>query len=130
MNEPAPQPPGFYRDGEGRLKRQAARFRIYGMNMRGEIVRELTGESGAKVTWTVQLANTKAAWYGFQIALDIPEAPSAPPSTLRNPAVADRTKLAITPVGALRRRRERACGEVRRRAVHGQAGLSRRGFHG
>ncbi|MBN9511475.1 MAG: LodA/GoxA family CTQ-dependent oxidase, partial [Alphaproteobacteria bacterium] len=97
VNEPAPQPPGFYRDDEGRLKRQAARFRVYGMNMRGEIVRELTGESGARVTWTVQLANTKSAWYGFQIALDIPEAPSAPPSTLRNAAVADRTKLAITP---------------------------------
>jgi hypothetical protein len=98
VNEPEPKPPGFYRDAQGRLKRQAARFRVYGVNMQGEIVRELTdGAAGAEITWTVQLANTKAAWYGFQLALDIPEASSAPPTTLRNAAVADRTKLAITP---------------------------------
>lgn len=97
-----PDPPaekaGFYRDEHGRLKRQAARFRIYGVNALGRIVRELsTPDSGADVRWSVQVANTKAAWYGFQIALDIPEAAAAPPSTLRNAAVADRTRLAITP---------------------------------
>jgi hypothetical protein len=98
VTDPEPLPLGSYRDAEGRLKRQAARFRIYGVNARGEIVRELTGpDSGAKVTWKVQLANTKAAWYGFQLALDIPEASSAPPTVLRNAAVADRTRLAITP---------------------------------
>ncbi|MBV9116424.1 MAG: LodA/GoxA family CTQ-dependent oxidase, partial [Acetobacteraceae bacterium] len=98
VTEPKPHAPGFYRDGEGALKRQAARFRLYGVNMQGEIVRELTGaQPGADVTWTVRLANTKAAWYGFQIALDIPEAPSAPPTLLRNAAVADRGRLAITP---------------------------------
>ncbi|KGF68954.1 hypothetical protein LL06_13525 [Hoeflea sp. BAL378] len=96
--DPAPLPPGSYRDAEMRLKRQAARFRIYGCNARGEIVRELTGEgSDAKIRWSVQLANQKAAWYGFQLALDIPEANYAPPTTLRNPGVADRTRLAITP---------------------------------
>ena len=94
--DPAPMPPGFYRDAQHRLKRQAARFRVYGLNAKGEIVRELTGaNSGARVLWTVQLANTKSAWYGFQLALDIPEASSAPPTVLRNAAVADRTKLAI-----------------------------------
>jgi len=61
-------------------------------------VRELSGlGGGADVRWTVQLANTKAAWYSFQIALDIPEAAAAPASTLRNAAVADRNRLAITP---------------------------------
>jgi hypothetical protein len=95
---PPPRDRGFYRDSEGRLKRQAARFRIYGVNAEGRIIRELSTEgSGAKVRWSVQLANTKAAWYGFQLALDIPEASSAPPTTLRNAAVADRTRLAITP---------------------------------
>ena len=96
--DPLPLPPGSYRDGQRRLKRQAARFRIYGCNARGQIVRELTGaDSGAQITWTVNLANTKAAWYGFQLALDIPEANYAPPTTLRNPGVADRASLAITP---------------------------------
>jgi len=96
--DPPPLPAGSYRDKTGALKRQAARFRIYGVNAAGEIVRELTGEgTGAAITWHVELANTKAAWYGFQLALDIPEAASAPPTTLRNAAVADRSKLAILP---------------------------------
>jgi hypothetical protein len=93
---PPAEPPGFYRDAHKRLKRQAARFRIYGINAKGEIVRELT-PANAQIDWHVQLANTKPAWYGFQLALDIPEAASAPPTTLRNAAVADRSKLAITP---------------------------------
>jgi hypothetical protein len=98
VTDPPPLPPGSYRDADKRLKRQAARFRVYGVNARGEIVRELTGsEPGATVEWTVQLANQKAAWYGFQLALDIPEASYAPPTTLRNPGVADRARLAITP---------------------------------
>lgn len=97
VTDPPPLPAGSYRDKAKRLKRQAARFRIYGVNARGEIVRELTGDAaGAKIEWSVQLANQKAAWYGFQLALDIPEAHYAPPTTLRNPGVADRSKLAIT----------------------------------
>ncbi len=91
-------PHGSYRDAAGALKRQAARFRIYGANAKGEIVRELTGDAKhAKIEWKVQLANTKAGWYGFQLALDVPEAASAPPTVLRNPTIADRSKLAITP---------------------------------
>ncbi|GGL00325.1 LodA/GoxA family CTQ-dependent oxidase [Deinococcus radiotolerans] len=96
--DPEPLAPGSYRDGQKRLKRQAARFRVYGCNARGEIVRELSGgHDDVEIEWTVQLANTKAAWYGFQLALDIPEANYAPPTTLRNPGVADRATLAITP---------------------------------
>src|SRR3546814_8369064 len=72
---------------------QSARFRIYGCNARGDIVRELTGaDSNAEIEWSVELANQKAAWYGFQLALDIPEANYAPPTTLRNPGVADRRR--------------------------------------
>jgi L-lysine epsilon oxidase-like protein len=94
---PIPEP-GFYRDKRGALKRQAARFRIYGVNAKGEIVRELTGaRSKAKIAWSAHLANTKAAWFTFQLALDIPEAADAPQTTLRNPAVPDRDKLAIVP---------------------------------
>jgi hypothetical protein len=85
-----------YRDAEGRLYPQAARFRIYGVNAAGKIVKELTAPgAGADVEWTVHLANKKAAWYCFQIALDIPEADSADPSTLRNPTVSDRAALVL-----------------------------------
>jgi len=98
VTHPAPKPLGFYRDETGALKREAARFRIYGLNSDGEIVRELTAaEPATRITWTVALANTKAAWYQFQLALDIPEAASAPASNLRNAKVKDRAQLAITP---------------------------------
>jgi len=96
--DPPPLAAGSYRDTTGALKRQAARFRIFGVNNAGAIVRELTGDGGgAEIIWQVELANTKAAWYGFQLALDIPEAASAPPTVLRNAAVADRSTLSILP---------------------------------
>lgn len=63
------------RDGAGAIKRQAARFRVYGLNAAGEVVRELTSRD-ADVEWTVHLANKKAAWYRFEAALDLPEAGS------------------------------------------------------
>src|SRR6202035_2710645 len=81
--EPRPLPLGSYRDATGALKRQDARFRIYGVNAKGQIIRELSGDnSDAEIVWSVQLANTKAAWYGFQFALDISETGSAPPTTM------------------------------------------------
>jgi hypothetical protein len=78
------------------LKRQAVRFRIYGLDAQGRAVAELT-QFNAEIAWSVQLANKKAAWYQFQIALDIPEADSAPHAFLRNVAVSDRNGLVIDP---------------------------------
>lgn len=96
VTDPPLEAPGFYRDKHGALKRQAVRFRIYGLNAEGKAVRELT-LADADIHWTVHLANKKSAWYQFQIALDIPEAPSAPPSLLRNSTVSDRAALTIDP---------------------------------
>lgn len=89
-------PPGWYRDSAGRLKREAARFRIYGLNGLGRPVKELTAENAA-IYWSVQVANQKASWYEFQLALDIPEIADAPPSLLRNATVEDRAALTISP---------------------------------
>jgi hypothetical protein len=74
---PSPPPDGGYRDRSGALKRQAARFRIYGYDRHGRVVSELTA-ANADVKWTVHLANKKASWYAFEIALDIPEATPTP----------------------------------------------------
>jgi L-Lysine epsilon oxidase N-terminal/L-lysine epsilon oxidase C-terminal domain len=82
------------RDNTGALKRQAARFRIYGYNAAGDVVAELTAGSGT-IEWQVEVANLKAAWYQFQISLDIPEAATAPQSAQRNIDEQDRTKLSI-----------------------------------
>ena len=71
---------GFYKDATGALKRQAARFRVYGLNAGGKVVKELTANN-AQLTWRVHVANTKAAWYEFDVAMDIPQAKPVP---LRN----------------------------------------------
>jgi hypothetical protein len=68
----------------------------------GNIIRELTAEDG-DITWTVHVANKKAAWYNFDLALDIPQATGAfkgyspVESTLRNVTIsdADRSRLVI-----------------------------------
>jgi len=36
------RPPGGYRDAQGRIKRQAARFRLFGYDKKGKPVREIT----------------------------------------------------------------------------------------
>lgn len=99
VTEPAPNPPGFYRDSSGALKREVAQFRVYGYDAAGRVVRELHMGDGVEIEWTVELANHKAAWYNFELALDIPEAATAPASTRRNASVPvpARGKLSITP---------------------------------
>ena len=94
--DPPMQDAGYYRDENGALKRQVVRFRIYGFDAHGRVVAELT-RANAEIVWSVHLANKKAAWYQFQIALDIPEAKSAPRSCLRNIAIPNRTDLVIDP---------------------------------
>ncbi|SLN32396.1 L-lysine 6-oxidase [Roseovarius litorisediminis] len=96
VTDPAPQEPGFYRDGKGRLKREAARFRVYGLNALGQPVKELTLDN-ADIRWHVRLENQKSAWYQFQLAMDIPEFADAPASLRRNASVSDRAALKITP---------------------------------
>jgi len=58
------RPRGGYKDAQGRIKRQAARFRLFGYDKRGKLVKEITAKD-ASVTWTVHLANKKAAWKQF-----------------------------------------------------------------
>jgi L-Lysine epsilon oxidase N-terminal/L-lysine epsilon oxidase C-terminal domain/Iron-containing redox enzyme len=58
-------PDGGYKDPEGRIKRQAARYRVYAYDENDNVVCELTS-SNANITWTVHLANKKADWYEFR----------------------------------------------------------------
>jgi hypothetical protein len=71
---PTDPPEGGYRDKQGRLKRQAALFHIYGYDEEDNIVAELTQSGDTTIEWTVHVANKKAAWYDFDVALDLPEA--------------------------------------------------------
>jgi hypothetical protein len=65
-----PQSEGGFKDAEGRVKRQAARFRIYGLDEAGRAVKEITADT-AEITWRVHLANRKAVWYQFNNAMDL-----------------------------------------------------------
>lgn len=90
----------FYRDREGKIKRQAAEFRIYGLNIKGEVVKELTHpdiKDKVEIDWSCHLANQKAAWYQFNLALDIPEAneDEYKYSFKRNSEILDRMSLVI-----------------------------------
>lgn len=67
-----PVPPGGFKDPQGRILRQAVRFRVYGFDAQDRVVAELNANN-AEVHWTAHVANKKAAWYQFDQAFDIPE---------------------------------------------------------
>jgi len=80
--------PAKYKDPEGRIKRQGARFRIYEYTTddAGVVakVRENTGAE-AEIEWEVHLANRKAA------------SPTLPQTHRRNQGIADENDLIIDP---------------------------------
>ena len=86
---------GGFKDGNGAVARQAARFRVFGLDSQGRVVRELTARDG-DITWRVTVANSKGAWYEPATPYDIPGAPATP---RRNPNVkgAAREGLAVAP---------------------------------
>jgi L-Lysine epsilon oxidase N-terminal/L-lysine epsilon oxidase C-terminal domain len=99
-----PIDPDHFRDRKGRIKRQAARFRLYGLDADGRVVREITTQD-AEISWTVHIANTKAAWFQFDQAMDVPASKgkvagvNPTVSLLRNPQVKlrERDRLVIDP---------------------------------
>lgn len=84
-------PKGGYKDARHRIKRQAARFRLFGYDENNALVKEITA-TDATIEWNVHLANKKAEWIQFQG----PQA-QTDPSLRRNPKVADRNSLIIDP---------------------------------
>lgn len=86
-----PAPTGGYRDAQGRIKRQAARFRLFGYDQKGKLLGEITARD-ANITWTVSLANKKAEWIKFQGRKSITD-----PNLRRNNSITDRESLIINP---------------------------------
>ena len=96
-------PPGSYRDEHKKLKRQAARFRIYGCNARGERARADRRGSDAEIEWKVELAKSEGG------VVRLPARARHSRSQLRAAhdlfatlRVADRSRLAITPGAPIR----------------------------
>ena len=69
---PARPGDGLFKDAAGRIKRQAARFRIFGYDEHGEVVREIKADE-AEISWTVHLANRKAAAERFRQSANEPK---------------------------------------------------------
>jgi len=92
-----PEPDGGFKDGDGAIKKQAQRFRLYAFDRNGAVIGEITA-ADAQVTWSVHVANTKAAWYGFNNPLDNGELAPGIPGQLRNQAfvsMADRERMLV-----------------------------------
>jgi hypothetical protein len=88
-----------FRDSEGRLRRQAARFRIW-RRRPGTTPEEVTLETkGVRaIRWTVHLANKKASWYRFQTSRG--QGGYGPNHALRNAdlqSTEERRRLVIDP---------------------------------
>lgn len=56
--------PFSYKDASGAIRRQAARFHVYAFDTADQLLGELCGK-GVEITWSVELANKKAAWFNF-----------------------------------------------------------------
>lgn len=102
-----PRPNGGYKDAGNlnkgippRLKRQAARFRIFGYDKDGNLVRELSA-ADAEIKWTVHLANKKAEWDRFEgkAGEDLPIGERREPAAYRNRDIRGeaRSQLMIDP---------------------------------
>jgi hypothetical protein len=92
-----PNPEGGFKDKQGRVKKQAARFRIYGFDDKDKVIGEITSDD-AEITWTVQVANTKASWRrfaGVRRGMDTDQGVN--PTPLRNKTVQQRSLLEIRP---------------------------------
>ncbi len=92
----SPTDPGALRDAQGKIKRQAVRFRIYARLTSGE-VRELTLDDGVEIEWHVTVANLKAGWYEFTNALDLPDGLSITAPKRNADTSSGRFRLEITP---------------------------------
>ncbi len=100
-----PNPEGGFKDKMGRIKRQAAEFRVFGYNKDGVAVKEITADD-ADIIWNVHLVNRKAEynqfagrWWQSQYPEWYKEDPNNPP--LRNQEILDPAerakKLVIDP---------------------------------
>lgn len=97
----APSPDGGFKDGEEAIKKQVQRFRVYAFDENNAVIGEVTADQ-AEVSWAVHVANTKAAWYGFNNPLDNGELAPGLPGQLRNQSfvtTADRERMLVIDAG-------------------------------
>jgi L-Lysine epsilon oxidase N-terminal/L-lysine epsilon oxidase C-terminal domain len=90
---PPPTPDGHYKDSSFRIKRQAARFRLFAYETGSSEPKEITLADVDSIKWTVQLANTKAEAQVFGDGINNQSDLDQP----RNAKIEDRASLIIKP---------------------------------
>ncbi|KAI9511269.1 hypothetical protein F5148DRAFT_374656 [Russula earlei] len=80
------EPEVGFKDHNGAVNRQAARFRVYAFDAKGTVLGELNSQSGFDLNWAVEVTNRKPAWYTFMGGQQ-PGAFEPGNTTLRNPTV-------------------------------------------
>ena len=96
-----PAPEGGFKDGDEVIKKQVQRFRVYAFDENDAVIGEVTANE-AQVGWAVHVANTKAAWYGFNNPADNGELAPGLPGQLRNQIFvtkADRERMLVIDAG-------------------------------
>jgi hypothetical protein len=101
------QPPmpkdGDFKDNNRKIKKQAQRFRVYAFDNNDKVIGEITSAS-ARISWKAHLANTKAAWYGFNNPMDNGELDPGLPTQKRNKNVVsdiNRERMLVIDGGAV-----------------------------
>jgi hypothetical protein len=77
------RPEGGFKDGDSLIKKQVQRYRVFAFDDQDRVIGELAS-ADAKIEWRVQVANTKAAWYGFINPLDNGKHAPGIPGKMRN----------------------------------------------
>ena len=98
-----PNPEGGFKVGTGSIKKQVQRFFVYGFDENGDVVRELTNSDNVNIDWSVRVANTKAAWYGFNNPMDLGANGPGTPAKLRNSSITgdDREDMLVIDSGTV-----------------------------
>jgi hypothetical protein len=91
---PAEPQDKLFKDNEGRVKREAVRFRIYAYDSNNKVIKELTSDDGS-IIWNVHLANRKGEAELFVGRFELPTDGSRLSS--RNTEVTNRADLIIDP---------------------------------
>ena len=68
LTDEKPMPVSKFKDPQGRIRRQATRFRVFVYNEKdpNDSGHEaILGKDVSKLEWTVHIADKKAAWYNF-----------------------------------------------------------------
>ncbi|KAF9504784.1 hypothetical protein BS47DRAFT_1401028 [Hydnum rufescens UP504] len=92
-----PTPDGNFRDDEQKIRRQAARFRVYAYDKKGLLLGEVNSKNEYTLTWTVHVANKKGSFIKLTGRFEQPTEDRRNPDVDPNLELGQRSKLIVDP---------------------------------